>query len=1032
MNPRRLLALSPFCLMAAGLLAVQGCSSKPGEPGEPESVGSIHQEWQIIFGHSHGNQEKSALYFLKPEIREALADAITRPDLPWTTDPESVWNGKNVGTQMHSDFHFDNCRFKEATTLLRKHYEVIVDGLDQNAGPYSRFTPAWARAVDKFGFILHASQDFYAHSNWVESGESDLVDSSLEAWNILEPNESVGKRLQVIEVPGQVSGSLDRNTHVLTLTGAARPLGLLTGKHKNADHDGGTGCPQPEADPPVSMKHGAKFSCEVEDLKKACEREGICGTSFPGRADCSQIWRRTYMAKDHSPGSIPGGPIVDMAQYKRDMEQRIIWREKAFDLALRQTKHEFCRLTSLMKAKYGDAGKERIYQAWVDDRKGADAACPGVYADATASAKLLGVVGSRISVADLNGDNYPDLIVRDATEKESDFGQPRQGHVRALVNDRAGGFNDVSASSGLFAPRTPGATSRNQRRSQVMVFGDIDNDGDVDAFAGSPPYTPQGLSGTERPELLRNDGNGVFSRYTTYPMPVSVYPGGASFVDVDRDGRLDLFVPARDPMTTGSAPRGAGWLFKGTGSSTAPLSNATSSITSAAGYFQASVACDLNGDGRPELMAPAVDRGPSRLWQARPDGTYQERGVESGFASDALTSYQDSLPFRAYCAPVTQRDRVWDSFWSSAQSCPGGTVAGCPADCRTTFPCDSFRAATAADRTACAGAAAYPSSRAKEQLIDAAAWVQTRDSAPARLGGRAFSVLCVDFDGDGKLDILQTSQRSSGDGTSADPVRILRNVTASAAGSNVALAPFSPEPSGLATFHALGLDWLEASQSAAAFDMNNDGRPDLLLNGATGPSSYGRLLSNTSTFTGTTPLSFADVDLPTRVRSEGVIAADFDRDGDLDLVVGKSCLHPAAKEECDSEQVQLLRNELVQTAGTRWLQLKLVGRGGSGLSNKSAIGARVSITVNGRTVVQEVGGGHGSFGSQSDLVLHFGLGSATSVPVVSVRWPTNRAQPSENIPPSGNSPFQLNKAYRIEEGASGGPATVTELTLPPP
>jgi hypothetical protein len=292
------------------------------------------------------------------------------------------------------------------------------------------------------------------------------------------------------------------------------------------------------------------------------------------------------------------------------------------------------------------------------------------------------------------------------------------------------------------------------------------------------------------------------------------------------------------------------------------------------------------------------------------------------------------------------------------------------------------------------------------------------------LGGRAFTALCVDFDGDGKLDILQTARRSSDDGSSADPLRILRNTTPDAVGADVMFAPVSPDPPGLATYHQAGIDWLESDQAAAAFDMDNDGLTDLFLNGATAPDSYGRLLKNTSTFTGTTPLSFLDTDLPYRLRSEGVVAADFDRDGDLDLIVGKSCMHPVANEECDSEQVQLFKNQLVQTPATRWLQLKLVGRGGSGLSNKAAIGARVSLTVNGRTVVQEVGGGHGSFGSQSDLVLHFGLGATTSAPVVRVRWPANRTQPNETI-----TLASANKAYRIEEGAAGAAASVTELAF---
>ena len=66
-----------------------------------------------------------------------------------------------------------------------------------------------------------------------------------------------------------------------------------------------------------------------------------------------------------------------------------------------------------------------------------------------------------------------------------------------------------------------------------------------------------------------------------------------------------------------------------------------------------------------------------------------------------------------------------------------------------------------------------------------------------------------------------------------------------------------------------------------------------------------------------------------------------------------------------------------------WIRFAL----SSATKNRSAIGAQVSLTCNGRTQVQVVQAGSG-FCSQNDLRLHFGLGSATRVERALIRWPS--------------------------------------------
>ena len=74
------------------------------------------------------------------------------------------------------------------------------------------------------------------------------------------------------------------------------------------------------------------------------------------------------------------------------------------------------------------------------------------------------------------------------------------------------------------------------------------------------------------------------------------------------------------------------------------------------------------------------------------------------------------------------------------------------------------------------------------------------------------------------------------------------------------------------------------------------------------------------------------------------------------------------------------------------MYLSLVGT----KSNRSAIGARVSVESGGRRQIDEVMSG-GSFYSQNDLSLHFGLGSAAQADRIEVRWPSGLIQEWKNV-----------------------------------
>ena len=238
-------------------------------------------------------------------------------------------------------------------------------------------------------------------------------------------------------------------------------------------------------------------------------------------------------------------------------------------------------------------------------------------------------------------------------------------------------------------------------------------------------------------------------------------------------------------------------------------------------------------------------------------------------------------------------------------------------------------------------------------------------------------VSAADYDLDGNLDLLKTN-------FAGDTPSLYHNL----GGGNFEDATFT---AGLGA-HTQFLGW-----GCGFFDFDNDGWPDILIcNGHVYPeveqlkteAGYPqRKLLYRNLRNG----HFADVSFqagsgisnPTPCR--GCAFGDFDNDGDIDVVVNTVNDYPQLL-RCDSKMEN------------NWIKIRTIGT----KSNRSGIGARLTCTTHPageakpHQQIDEVRSG-GSYISQSDLRVHFGLGKAKKVEVLEIRWPSGHLDTLKDV-----------------------------------
>jgi enediyne biosynthesis protein E4 len=250
-------------------------------------------------------------------------------------------------------------------------------------------------------------------------------------------------------------------------------------------------------------------------------------------------------------------------------------------------------------------------------------------------------------------------------------------------------------------------------------------------------------------------------------------------------------------------------------------------------------------------------------------------------------------------------------------------------------------------------------------------------------------VSAADYDLDGNLDIVKTN-------FAGDTPSLYHNL----GGGNFEDATFA---AGLGRYTEY-LGW-----GVGFFDFDNDGWPDILIcNGHVYPeveqlrteAGYAQrklLYRNlrTGRFEDISEKAGPGISVPTP--SRGCAFGDFDNDGDLDFAVN-----------CVNDFPQLIRCD--SALKHNWIKVRTIGV----KSNRSGIGARLLCVTSPpgeskpHRQIDEVRSG-GSYISQSDLRVHFGIGLAEKVDLLEIRWPSGQLDSMKDLKP--------NQLYYVTEGS---------------
>ncbi len=503
-------------------------------------------------------------------------------------------------------------------------------------------------------------------------------------------------------------------------------------------------------------------------------------------------------------------------------------------------------------------------------------------------------------------------------------------------------FTDITQQAGLDFHPVNGASAQKhivETMGSGALFFDFDDDGLPDIFlVDGGSVTDPAVSERARHRLYRNRGDGRFEDVTrTAGIGHREYGMGACAADYDNDDRVDLYVTNFGPNV----------LYHNDGQGT--FTDVTPRAGVGSGLLGASCAfADIDNDGDVDLfVANYVEPDQSKICGDARARAYCRPDVYSGVSSTMYRNNGDGT--FTDVTKVAGLDRT-----------DGKALGVVFADYDSDGRVDLF---VANDLTR--NFLYRNEGKGVFREVGLPAGVALASDGRVRAG---MGTDVGDYDGDGRLDLIVTNFES-------ETHSLFRNL----GGGLFADATFETGV-GPATLPFLGF-------GVAFLDYDNDADLDLAI-------ANGHVLDNAGLFRSRS--RYAQRNLLMRNEGNGrfaevgrqsgsgfalekvsrtLVTGDIDNDGDLDLLVSNNGQPP-----------DLLRNDGNAGSGNALL-IRLRGRQG----NRDGIGAMVTATVGSRKAVREVRAGSSYLG-QNDLRVHFGLGRATVVDRLEVRWPGGQVE----------------------------------------
>ncbi len=269
---------------------------------------------------------------------------------------------------------------------------------------------------------------------------------------------------------------------------------------------------------------------------------------------------------------------------------------------------------------------------------------------------------------------------------------------------------------------------------------------------------------------------------------------------------------------------------------------------------------------------------------------------------------------------------------------------------------------------------------------------------PFRSNGNTFDCAIGDHDNDGDLDIFLGGICHFWAGEASDLPSLLVN-----GGGKEPVFERRTVREFLPKRESRSDRWNFGDLHAAWLDYDNDTRLDLLIGSGDYPDGqFLRLYRQQEDGT------FEEVTKAAGFQWEGcggLSIGDFDRDGDVDIMAGRSFARLDQKHRdqfmngITVNEVGLFRNDVGAHAGNHWLNVRLVGKGKGGC-NRMGIGCRVRVTTGDVTQTREIRCGSGLSNHQDPPEACFGLGKATKVDKLEIWWCNQKGtrQEFKNVP----------------------------------